>query len=81
MVKHLSGAKIEDMKLYVIPMQEKIIIHVSTNDLPVNKNTDEIANGIAKFANSIKTSENVIVSSIVSKKKKKKADLTARQKK
>ena len=72
-VKHLSGAKIEDMKHYVKPTQEKqpaqIIIHIGTNDLPGNKNTDEIANKIVGFTNSIKTSENnVVVSSIVSRK-------------
>ena len=72
-VKHFSGAKIEDMKHYVKSTQEKkptqIIIHVSTNDLPDNKNSDEIANEIVGFANSIKTSENnVVVSSIASRK-------------
>ena len=72
-VKHFSGAKIEDMKHYVKPTQEKqpaqIIIHIGTNDLPANKNTDEIANKIVGFTNSIKTSENnVVVSSIVSRK-------------
>ena len=40
-VKHLSGAKIEDMNNYVKPTQEKqppqIIIHVSTNGLPGTK--------------------------------------------
>ena len=61
------------MKYYVKPTQEKqpaqIIIHVGTNDLPGNKNSDEIANEIVGFANSIKTSENnVVVSSIVSRK-------------
>ena len=73
MVKHFSGAKIEDMKHYVKPTQEKkpaqIIIHVGTNDLPGNKNPDEIDNEIVGFANTIKTSENnVVVSSIVSRK-------------
>ena len=72
-LKHFSGTKIEDMKHYVKPTQEKqpaqIIIHVGTNDLPGNKNSDEIANEIVGFANSIKTSENnVVVSSIVSRK-------------
>ena len=72
-IKHLSGTKIEDMKHYVKPTQEKqpaqIIIYVGTNDLPGNKNSDEIANEIVGFANSIKTSENnVVVSSIVSRK-------------
>ena len=73
MVKHFSGAKIEDMKHYVKPTQEKkpaqIIIFVGTNDLPGNKNPHGIANEIVGFANSIKTSENnVVVSSIVSRK-------------
>ena len=72
-VKHFSGAKIEDRKHYVKPTQEKqpaqIIIHVGTNDWRGNKNSDEIANEIVEFANSIKTSENnVVVSSIVSRK-------------
>ena len=72
-LKHFSGTKIEDMKHYVKPTQEKqpaqIIIHIGTNDLPANKNTDEIANKIVGFTNSIKTSENnVVVSSIVSRK-------------
>ena len=73
MVKHFSGAKIEDMKHYVKPTQEKqpaqIVIHVGTNDLPDNKNSDEIVNEIVQFANSIKTSKNnILVSSIVSRK-------------
>ena len=73
MVKHFSDAKIEDMKHYVKPTQGKkpaqIIIHVGTNDFPGNKNSDEIANEIVGFANSIKTSKNnVALSSIVSRK-------------
>ena len=44
-------------------------MHICTNDLPDNKNSDEIANKIVEFANSIKTSENnVVVSSLVSRK-------------
>ena len=54
--KHFSGGKIGDVKHYVKPTQEKqpaqIIIHVGTNDLPGNKNSDEIANKIAELANS-----------------------------
>ena len=50
------------MKHYVKPTQEKqpaqIIIHVSTNDSPGQKNSDEIANEIVEFANSTKTSKN-----------------------
>ena len=74
MVKQFSGTKIENMKHYVKPRQEKqpaqiIKIHVGTNDLPDNQNSDEIANEIVEFANSIKTSKNnVIVSNIVSRK-------------
>ena len=61
------------MKHYVKPTREKqpaqIIIHVGTNDLPGQKNSDKIANETAEYANSIKTSENgVVVSSIVSRK-------------
>ena len=70
-VKHFSGAKIEDMKNYVKPTQEKqpaqIIINGGTNDLLGNKTSAELANEIVEFANSINTSENnVIVSSLVS---------------
>ena len=71
-VKHFSRAKIDDMKHYVKPTQEKqppqIIIHVGT-DLRGKKNSDKIANEIVEFANSIKTRENnVVVFSIVSRK-------------
>ena len=42
MVKHFSDAKIEDMKHYIKPTQEKqltqTIIHVGSNDIPGNKN-------------------------------------------
>ena len=73
MVKHFPGVKIEDMKYYVKPTQEKqlkqIIIHVGTNDLPSNKNRNEITNKIVEFTNSIKISENnVAVASIISRK-------------
>ena len=73
MVKHFPGVKIEDMKYYVKPTKEKqlaqIIIHVGTNDLPSNKNRNEIANEIVEFTSSIKISENnVAVSSIISRK-------------
>ena len=58
------------MKHYVKPTQEKqpaqIIIYADTNDLPDNKNSQEISNEIVEFANSIKTSKNnKVVSSIV----------------
>ena len=71
-VKYFLCAKIEDMK-HVKPRQEKqpaqIIIHIGTNDLTGNKNSDEIANEIGEFPNSFKTSENnVAASSIVSRK-------------
>ena len=64
MVKHFSGAKIEDMK-HVKPTQEKqpaqVTVHVGTNDLPGSKNSDEIANENVEFADSIKTSEKNVV--------------------
>ena len=61
------------MKHYVKPTQEKqpsqIIIYVGTNNLPGNKNSDEIAKEILEFANLIKRSKNnVVVSSVVSRK-------------
>ena len=60
------------MKHYVKPTQEKqptqIITHVGTNDLPGNKNSQEIANEFVDFTNSVKTRENnVVVSSIVAR--------------
>ena len=72
-VKHFSGAKIDDMKHYVKPTQEKepaeIILHVGTNELSGNKDPDEIADEIVTLANSVKTNENrVVVSSIVPRK-------------
>ena len=54
-VRHFSGAKIEDMKHYVKPIREKqpvqIITHIGTNDLPGNKHSDKIANEIVEFVN------------------------------
>ena len=47
----------------------QIIIHVGTSDLQCNKNSDQRANKIVEFTNSIKTSENNVVAfSIVSRK-------------
>ena len=67
-VKHFSGAKIVDMKHYVKPTQEKkpalIIIHVGTNDLPGNKNSEEIVG----FANSIKLAKIMCLHLAVSRK-------------
>ena len=71
-VKHFSGAKTDDMKHYVKPTQEQpaqIIVHIGTNDLSSNKNSDEIADEIVNFAKSIKTDENnIVISSIVPRK-------------
>ena len=72
-MKHFSGAKIDDIKHYVKPTQEKqpaqIIVHIGTNDLSTNKNSEEIADEIVNFAKSIKTDENnIVISSIVPKK-------------
>ena len=61
-VKDFPGAKIEDMK-HVKPMHEKqpaqIIIHVGTNNLLGNKNSDDIAKETVGFANLAKTSKNM----------------------
>ena len=47
-----------------------MIIYVGTKDSPGNKNSDEIAEEIVEFTNSVKTSKiGVFVSSIVSKKR------------
>ena len=71
-VKHFSGAKIDDMK-HVKPTQEKepaqMVVHIGTNDLSSNKNSDEIADEIVNFTKSIKTAENnIVISSIVPRK-------------
>ena len=39
----------------------EIIIHVGTNDLPSEKEPEEIANNIINLAKSVKTEENKIV--------------------
>ena len=61
-VKDFPGAKIEDMK-HVKPIHEKqaaqIIIHVGTNNLLGNKNSDDIAKETLGFANLAKTSKNM----------------------
>ena len=61
-VKDFPGAKIEDMK-HVKPIHEKqaaqIIIHVGTNNLLGNKNSDDIAKETVGFANLAKTSKNM----------------------
>ena len=61
-VKDFPGAKIEDMK-HVKPMHEKqpaqIIIHVGTNNLLGNKNSDDIAKETVGFANLAKLSKNM----------------------
>ena len=61
-VKDFPGVKIEDMK-HVKPMHEKqpaqIIIHVGTNNLLGNKNSDDIAKETVGFANLAKTSKNM----------------------
>ena len=61
-VKDFPGAKIEDMK-HVKPIHEKqaaqIIIHVGTNNLLGNKNSDDIAKETVGFANLAKPSKNM----------------------
>ena len=74
-VNHFSGAKTDDMYHYKKPTQKKspaeIITHVGTNDLPSEKEPEEIANNIINLAKSVKTEENKIaVSSILPRKDK-----------
>ena len=66
-----STAKTIDMYDYIKPTQrdfkpEIFILHVGTNDLPLNKSPKEISEDIVTLAKSIKTENNIIiVSSIV----------------
>ena len=51
-VKHFSGAKVDNMKHYMKPTLEKssaqIIFHIGTNDPVTNKDSREIANEIVQ---------------------------------
>ena len=66
-----STAKTIDMYDYIKPTQrdfkpEIFILHVETNDLPLNKSPKEISEDIVTLAESMKTENNkIIVSSIV----------------
>ena len=69
-VKHFSGAKLKDVKSYIIPTfeqnLERIIIHSGTNDLKSDSSLEEIARDIINLTASCKTQTNkVILSSIV----------------
>ena len=63
-VKYFSGAKVDNMKHYMKPTQEKspaqIIFHVGTNDLVTNKDSNEIANEIVQLAKCAKTDNNKV---------------------
>ena len=58
----LGGAKVDDMKHYMEPTQEKspaqIIFHIGANSLVTNKDTNETANKIVQLAKSAKTDKN-----------------------
>ena len=63
-VKHFSGAKVDDMKHYMKLTDEKspaqIIFHIRTNDLVTNEVSNEIANEIVQLAKSAKTDKNKV---------------------
>ena len=72
-VKHFSDAKVDDMKNYIKPTQEKlpaqIIFHIEINDLVTDKNSNEMANEIVQLAKSAKTNKNkVAISSLTTRK-------------
>ena len=74
-VKHFSGAKVDDMKHYMKheTYSRKITcsnnFHTGTNDLVTNKDSNEIANKIVELAKSAKTDKNkVAISSLVPRK-------------
>ena len=72
-VKHFSGAKVEDRKHYMKPTQEKspaqIIFYIVTNHLVTKKEFNEIGNEIIQLAKSAKTDKNkVAISSLVPRK-------------
>ena len=74
-VKHFCGAKVDDMKHYMKPTQEKspvqIIFHIVTNDLVTDKNSNKIAKKIVQLAKSAKTDKNKLaISSLVPRKDK-----------
>ena len=65
-----STAKTIDMYDYIKPTQrdfkpEIFILHVGTNDLPLNESLKEISEDIVTLAESMKSENNKIVSSIV----------------
>ena len=57
-VKHFSGAKVDDMKHYMKPTQEKlpahIIFHIGTNDLVTNKDSNEMQTKLFNLPNLLK---------------------------
>ena len=74
-VKQLSVAKVDNIKHYMKPTQEKslaeIIFHIKTNDLVTMKESNEIAKEIVQPAKSAKTDKNkVVISSLVPRKDK-----------
>ena len=57
-LKHFSGAKVDDVKHLMKPTQEKspaqLIFYIGANDLVTNKESNEIENKIVQLANLLK---------------------------
>ena len=72
-VKNFSGAKVNEVKHYLKPTQEKSpslkILHDGTNNLVINKDSNEIAKEIVQLDKSAKTDKNkVVIPSLVTRK-------------
>ena len=69
-VKHFSGAKVDDMKHYIQPAQEKspaqIIFYIGINALATNKDSNKVAKEIVQFSKSAKNK--VAISGLVPRK-------------
>ena len=66
----VKTAKTTDMYDYIIPTQrdfkpEIIILHVGTNDLPLNKSRKEVSEDMVTLAELVKTENNKIIVSII----------------
>ena len=68
-VKSFSGATIDHMKSYIIPMKEYnndlIVLHCGTNELRSGKTSHDIARGIIDIAMDMKNDNDVMVSAIL----------------
>ena len=65
--RHFSGSKVNYMNDYIRESNPRqIIFHVGTNDLPLEKDPNSIAQSIIRLAKSVVTdNRDVIVSSII----------------